>query len=143
MEPERARPAGRARWLYLAIGWFFVGLGALGAVLPLLPTTPFLLVALWAFARSSRRFHDWLYLHPLFGPPLQAWSRHGVIPPIAKLAAVGGMSASLVWVIFVSPIAWWLWLPMLLVCAGGAAFVLSRPSRPPPGTGEAGPAPPP
>src|SRR3546814_9486288 len=60
-----------------------------------MPTTVFLLIALWAFARGSPRFHTWLYTHPRFGPPLQAWDRHGVIRPGAKVVAIVAMAASL------------------------------------------------
>src|SRR5262245_18957804 len=75
----------RVRFLYKAMGFVFVGLGVLGAFLPLLPTTPFLLVSLWAFSRSSRRFHQWLYMHPRFGPRLQEWHEQGVVPVKVKV----------------------------------------------------------
>jgi len=49
--------------LYFLLGWCFFGLGAVGTVVPGLPTTPFMLLALWAFSKSSQHFHDWLYTH--------------------------------------------------------------------------------
>ena len=58
----------------LGLGWTFFALGLLGTVLPLVPTTPFMLLALWAFSVGSERFHRWLYHHPVFGPPLRRWS---------------------------------------------------------------------
>src|SRR5690606_41134853 len=57
-----------------------VGLALAGTVLPLLPTTPFLLVAAWAFARSSPRLDAWLHAHPRLGPPLAAWQARRAIP---------------------------------------------------------------
>jgi len=118
------------RAAYVTLGWLCVGLGALGAVVPLLPTTVFLLIALWAFARGSHRFHAWLYSHPRFGPPLQAWERHGVISRTAKVCALLTMAASVAVLTIVSqgPL-----LPLgvgaLLACI--AVYILTRPSRAP------------
>lgn len=96
-EPQRPKQAtGVARWLYLALGFAFVGLGAIGAVLPGMPTTVFLILATWAFARSSPRFHDWLYHHPRFGPTLQRWHEHRVIPRNVKIIAISAMTVSFV-----------------------------------------------
>ncbi|TNE34074.1 MAG: DUF454 domain-containing protein [Alphaproteobacteria bacterium] len=118
------------KYLLLIIGFFFVGLGILGAFLPVLPTTPFLLIALWAFAQSSERFHNWLYNHRIFGPPLQNWSNHGVIPKRAKIAAVSTMAVSAILVISFSNASWYGLVAMLVLMGIGAGFVLSRPSEP-------------
>lgn len=118
------------RHLLLIIGFACVGLGMAGVVLPGLPTTPFLLIALWAFARSSRRFHDWLYHHPRFGPSLRTWREHGVIPLRVKLIALGGMGVSLAIMVFVSKVHWVVLLITAVVMIAGAAFILSRPSEP-------------
>jgi uncharacterized membrane protein YbaN (DUF454 family) len=61
------------RYLLISLGWLFVILGAIGAVLPLLPTTPFLILALGCFAESSPRFHKMLLNNKWFGPPLTQW----------------------------------------------------------------------
>lgn len=82
------------RPLYFLLGWCFFGLGAVDTVVPRLPTTPFMLLALWAFSKTSQRFHNWLYSHALFGPPLQRCHSHGVIPFNAKLLAVATMAVS-------------------------------------------------
>ena len=86
--------------LYLLLGWFFFGLGAVGAVVPGLPTTLFMLFALWAFSKSSQRFHDWLYAHPNFGPPLQQWRKYRVISLKAKLLSVTMMTLSFTYKFF-------------------------------------------
>lgn len=128
---------GRARsWAFrsgakpalLVLGWVCVGLGAVGLVVPGLPTTIFLIIALWAFSKSSQRFHAWLYGHPRLGPPLRAWSEHGVVPVRAKILAVVFMTAS--WLI----VTLWVsetWIaPAILgaVLLPVAAFILTRPS---------------
>ncbi|MFN0251050.1 MAG: YbaN family protein [Kofleriaceae bacterium] len=118
------------RFIYLGLGFFFVGLGALGAVLPVLPTTPFLLISLWAFSQSSVRFERWLLEHKRFGPRLMAWRTHRVIPWPAKLAAWGSMIASLT-IMAVLGRPWWQLGLAASVMAIGAGYVASKPSRPP------------
>lgn len=119
------------RPLFLGLGLAFVGLGLLGTVLPVLPTTPFMILALWCFARSSQRFHDWLYHHRLFGPPLRQWDQHRVIPLVAKAASVTAMAASMAYVVLFSTAPWYLIAAMAVVIAYGAWFILTKPSRPP------------
>ena len=67
------------RYLWLSFGFIALALGMAGAVLPLLPTTPFILLAAFCFARSSRRFHNWLLNHRTFGPMIENWRQEGAI----------------------------------------------------------------
>lgn len=76
------------RWLWVALGLLCVGLGYLGAVLPILPTTPFLLMASYCFARSSPRLHRWLRRTPYFGHLIRDWEEHRGIRPRVKATAV-------------------------------------------------------
>ena len=117
------------RSVYFLLGWGFFGLGAVGTVVPGLPTTPFMLLALWAFARSSKRFHDWLYAHPVFGPPLQQWHIHRVIPVKVKVLSVVTMAASFVYLTFFTDVNTWVKVIVALVMIYGAAFILSQSSR--------------
>ena len=115
----------------IVLGWGFVALGVVGVVLPVLPTTPFMLIALWCFARSSKRFHDWLYHHRLFGPPLRKWDRYGVIPVSAKVFACTAMTASLAYIIFFRDLPVYLVALTAAVMAYGAWFILTKPSHVP------------
>ena len=119
------------RYIFFALGWLFFTLGLIGAFLPVLPTTPFMLLALAMFAKSSERFHRWLYNHRLFGPPLQKWHEHRVIPLKAKVLSVSMMSVSLLYVILYSPIPVWMVVVTGLLMAYGAWFVLTKPSQVP------------
>lgn len=69
---------------YLLLGWICIVLGGIGALLPLMPTTVFLLIAAWAFSRSSPRWHRWLREHPRFGPLIRGWEEHHAMPARAK-----------------------------------------------------------
>ena len=113
------------------LGWLLFALGFVGAFLPVLPTTPIMLLALWCFARSSDRFHDWLYTHRLFGPPLQQWHEYRVIPLTAKLTALFFMLASLVYLFVFLSTEVWVKVLMCTSMALGAWFILTKPSLPP------------
>jgi uncharacterized membrane protein YbaN (DUF454 family) len=90
--PTQAKPItllrGPARRALLAVGFVCVALGAIGTVLPLIPTTPFLLVAAACFARSSPRFYRWLLTRPGVGPIIREWRATRTVPLHAKLWAV-------------------------------------------------------
>lgn len=119
------------RWLLLAFGCANVGLGVLGVFLPGLPTTVFLLIALWAFSRSSSRFHAWLWNHPRLGSPIRDWHTHQVIPRKAKWLAVLTMAASYIYVTGFVAADWKLPAFMAAILLPVAAFILTRASRPP------------
>ena len=74
--------------ILLSIGWICVGLGFIGIFVPGLPTTIFLIVALWAFTKSSNKLRIWLLNHKKFGPFLRDWQEHRVVPLRAKILMV-------------------------------------------------------
>lgn len=76
------------RWCLMALGWLAFATGIVGIVLPLLPTTPFMLLAAALFARSSPRFHHWLLTHPWFGPPIADWLHYRGISRHARRRAI-------------------------------------------------------
>lgn len=117
------------RIIFFTLGWIFFGLGLVGVFLPVLPTTPFMLLALFMFAKSSERFHYWLYHHRVFGSHLQLWHQHSVIPVKAKILSVSMMSLSLLYLILFSPVPMWLMIVTGLLMGSGAWFVLTKPSR--------------
>ena len=118
----------RVRIVYFSIGWFFFALGALGVALPVLPTTPFMLLALWAFSKSSERFHYWLYHHKFFGPPLQQWEENRVIPLSAKILSVSMMSLSFLYLLLYRHMDAYVLIAVGLLMLYGMWFILTKPS---------------
>lgn len=114
------------RLLYQGLALLCVGLGALGAFLPLLPTTPFLLVAAWAAGRSSPELKAWLRNHPRFGAILRRWEDERAISPTSKRNACIALVLS--WLIVVWTTSGYL-APLLAGGAmiGVACFILTRP----------------
>lgn len=112
---------------YFIAGLFLVALGVIGIVLPVMPTTIFLILAAGAFARSSPRLEAWLVGHPLLGPPIRRWRETGAIAPKAKVMAVGGMALGYGLFLWSSGAGWLLALAVLAVMAGCAGFVITRP----------------
>lgn len=127
-EPAEANEMadGRGRRLYRAGGCACVGVALVGTVLPLLPTTPFLLLAAWLFSKSSPQLRDRLYRHPRFGPLLRDWQEEGAIPIRAKVAALGALSTS--WLVILLLASGPL-VPSLagLAMAGVGTFIATRP----------------
>ncbi|MDI1328097.1 MAG: YbaN family protein [Brevundimonas sp.] len=122
-----AAQGDQRRLIMQAFGLAAAALAVAGLVVPLLPTTPFVLVSAWAFARSSPRLEAWLRNHDRLGPPLKAWEQRGAIPRGAKAVAAVSLPISGVLVhasgagLAVTATA-----GVALACVGG--WILTRPS---------------
>ena len=113
------------RHFYLVAGWASLGLGAIGAFLPLLPTVPFVILAAFCFARSSPRLERWLVEHPHFSAHIRAWRSRGAISRPAKRAAILAFGTSAV--AGFALLSWpWALIPATAGLVGGS-WILSRP----------------
>ena len=121
------KAAVRITWL--VVGLTSLGLGALGVALPLLPTTPFILLAAFAFAQSSERLHDWLLDHNIFGPLIDNWRKHGAISKRAKIASIVSMVAIVALSVFFGAPTYVV-VVQVLVLSMSATFILTRPLPP-------------
>jgi uncharacterized membrane protein YbaN (DUF454 family) len=94
------------RYLLQGVGWLSVVLGVIGIFLPVLPTTPFLLLAAACFARSSPRFYHWLVDHPRLGPWIRGYLDGEGIPLKGKVYAIGLMWVSIGFSCWLVPMIW-------------------------------------
>ena len=90
------------KYLYMALGFFCVGMAYVGFILPGIPFSIFLVIAAWAFSKSSERMHNWLYNHPWFGSFLTNWTYKKVFPTKGKYAMILVMASSLAFLWFTS-----------------------------------------
>lgn len=113
------------RYLYLAGGFVSLGLGAIGVVLPLLPTVPFMILAAFFFARSSPRLEAWLVEHRHFGPHIRAWRERGAISRRGKTAALAAFAASIILAFAFAPMP----APLITLTAAvvGGSWIWTRP----------------
>lgn len=95
------------RWLWLCLAYLALALGIIGIFLPGLPTTPFVLLSAYAAARGSRRLHDWLLAHRVFGPMIRDWEATGAVSRKAKQWAIGMMALCAV-IFFLTAPQWWM-----------------------------------
>ena len=103
------------RALYLIAGILSFTAGMIGVVLPLLPTTPLVLLAAWCFARSNKKFHTWMVTHPRFGKVISDWEKHKGMTAANKRRAYVLIALSFAFSICMAPL---LWVKLLLVPIG-------------------------
>ena len=127
--PGRVAPPAKLAWI--AAGWLFVAVGIIGIVVPGLPTTGPMLIALACFARGSERLHRWLLNHAVFGPPIHRWHAHRTISIRDKIVAITMMLGSLAYVVWLSPLPHWATILIGCLIAVGMVVVLRVPHSPP------------
>ncbi len=113
--------------LLKALGVLFLGLGALGIFLPLLPTTIFWIIAVWCFASSAPELKRWIHDHPQFGSGVRNFTDHGVLSGRGKIYALSGMYGGLglsAWLFQMAP-AWWAGIGVGLLPV--ALYLITRP----------------
>ena len=117
------------RTIWLLAGLLSLALGIVGIALPVLPTTPFVLLATFCFARSSKKLHNWLVTHPRFGSAISNWQAYGAISRTARTGAVLTMAGVLIlgMILGLNPV---LLIIQMLVMGGAATFILTRPYPP-------------
>jgi uncharacterized membrane protein YbaN (DUF454 family) len=119
--------AAAIRFAYLVAGFILLGLGIIGAFLPLMPTTIFVILAAACFARSNQRMEAWLLAHKRFGPLIVAWRSERAIPRRAKVLAVIGMVVGYIAFLFGARPDLWVNLFVLAIFIACAWYVVSRP----------------
>lgn len=117
-----------ARSLYFCFGCLMLALGLIGAVVPLMPTTIFLILAAWFFARSSPRLEAWLLSHPRFGPTLVAWRETGAVSRHAKAAACIGMTVGFAMFWIGAHPRFWIAVLVAASMLASAFYVVTRPT---------------
>ncbi len=114
------------RLFWLIFGWVSVALGAIGALLPVFPTVPFLLLAAWAFSRSSPELRAKILSHPRYGEAVRKWQDHGAISRLAKIWAVSAMSFG-VGLSFCLGLDYRIVSIQALICLSVGLYVITRP----------------
>lgn len=117
------------RWGWFALGWLLVALGIVGAFLPILPTTIFMIMAAGCFSHSSPRFEAWLLDHRWFGPSIRRWRERGAIPRKAKIVAITSMAGGYVVMLVTADPVWWVDLIVACTLIACAAYVATRPDQ--------------
>ena len=115
-----------ARLVHMVLGWLSLILGAIGLLLPLLPTVPFVILAAFFFARGSPSLERWLVEHPRFGTHIEAWRSRGAISRKGKRAALAcfALSAALGVALLAFPLS----LVPVAAAAIGGSWIATRPT---------------
>ncbi len=116
--------------LWLTAGFFLVGIGMVGIIVPGLPTTPFMILAAACFARSSQRFYRWVITNRLFGPQVRRFREGQGISLRGKVFSVSAMSLFILLsvIFFIPDHLWWVKALALVLGGTGVVYILTRPT---------------
>ncbi len=114
--------------LLKALGLVFLGLGALGIFLPLMPTTIFWIIAVWCFASSAPELKRWIHNHPQFGAGVRNFTDHGILSRRGKVYALTGMYGGLALSAWLFALSTTVWAGIGIGLLPVAAYLLTRPS---------------
>lgn len=117
------------RQLFFSLGLLAFGLGIIGVFLPVMPTTPFLLVATYFFSKSSQKFHDWIIYHPKLGPPIRDWNEKRIIRKRAKILATIAILSSLIFPMYIIKLNIWIRIITGVTVGSVLLYILTRPSK--------------
>ncbi|MDO4709778.1 MAG: YbaN family protein [Pseudomonadota bacterium] len=119
------------RWFWFTCGWLMLVMAGIGAVLPVMPTTIFLILAVTCFARSSPRLEAWLLNHPRYGASLRAWKYQRAISRAGKFWACTGIGIGFLIFLFAGPPGWPWTLAVAAFMLASAGWITTRPTPSP------------
>ena len=115
--------------LYISLGFLSLLLGIIGLFLPIMPTTPFVILAAWFFQKGSEKLHQWLISQPYFGPAIHQWQSQGLISKQAKITSITLITISFSWVLITRPLPIIFKIIMATLGLGICFYIGSRPSK--------------
>ncbi len=114
--------------VYFVCAWLSFGLGVFGAFVPIIPTTPFMILAAFLFSKSSPKFHAWILGLPIAGPAIKEWGDHRVVRKRAKILCTTMISISLSIIWWKAPVHMALKVILTIVLVSVCMFILTRKS---------------
>ncbi|MCF8058856.1 MAG: YbaN family protein [Bacteriovoracaceae bacterium] len=121
--------SGIKRIIFLILGWLSLVLGIIGIFLPILPTTPFALLAAYFFSKSSKKLHLWLLKQKHLGPIISNWENHGVIRLRAKILATVTMVLLFSYTLIFVLVSVWIKVTVATIGISVLIFIWTRPSE--------------
>ncbi len=116
--------------IFLGAGWLSLGIAGIGIVFPFLPITmPFLLIAAWAFGKSSPKMHERIRSHKTFGPYVTGWQDGRIVPMNAKIAATVVIVAASIYMWWFTPLPNWAAAGIIIAMLAAEIYILQRPIK--------------